>query len=1056
MAEQEKPKLDLPWGTLLPLIAALAGIIVQYQPLVSERPASPGEKAVELVAEQDVDARLWQDPLAVARKEKEAHEAERAKSSDRGRHEIQALARAIRDGADRAVNDSPDKDFPDHILLLAVMLDAGPYVEQEESRLRARQAVLEALSEGKFVPVDGEHIGFVTLAPWPPDTTSSGAQGELLLPWERCEAADKDTSLVYPRKTRSVFVLWLPAANFDPVPLTRFALLVHWLTQDSEKVRNNIDIKLIGPLNSGGLQNMIREVLGWRQKRAEAIPQGAYPIQTQMQADAARDDALHDLWIISPRATISNDALFYGPLSRLDVDLLLPGSYQSQPPLKESVEEEEEIKDAALTGLFRDVGLRFVRTITTEDLVLSTLIDELEKRGVDVAHEHQNKWDKVVILTEWDSPYGRSLAMTFAASASGRSYASLVKEPEKKWPKWILHYRYLRGIDGRLPGEQAKKSEPEANQKKQSATVQPKAEEATEGMDQSDYVRRLASDLKKKEVIWQRRGGGVRAIGLLGSDVYDKLMILRALRPEFPDAIFFTNNLDAHFERRADWVFTHNLVIASPFGSKLPRDLQRNLAPFRDNIQTSMYAGTLVATGLLDKDKALELAMPKVFEISRHGAYDFDAPPEETHWFLDWLHTSRRETWLILSAIWLLVVAVWLKLAVINPKPAKGSILRSSFNYLFCDTPLWLGFWVPVLIFGVSFFAQTRGYDEPLAFFSGISIWPAEMLRLIAILLVLHFMIKASFCLKANEREVAERFCLGNLKKGTSRWTNFWEGLKRWQTAHATWLAPGAEFSAEEAWHAYLRRNQFWPRFVRVALISLLFGFGILLAPIFRLFTKRVAAVPVRGVEALAFHSVLAICLTIAVIVISFYVVDAIQLNGNFIRLFTHGLTKWPSVVSQRCKRMPPLSEEELSGYHDVFFVAQRTEAVARLIWYPLIVLAVILVARSSFFDNWTWFPRMILLFAVIATLSVGSAMFLRRAAERLRQTALDNLQLARAAHYAVKEKQQTFDELIAEIRGLKKGAFAPLSEQHFIRAILVPSGTLGLLAVAQRLLEIF
>ena len=39
------------------------------------------------------------------------------------------------------------------------------------------------------------------------------------------------------------------------------------------------------------------------------------------------------------------------------------------------------------------------------------------------------------------------------------------------------------------------------------------------------------------------------AIGLLGADVYDKMMILRALRPEFPAAVFFTNNYDAHFER---------------------------------------------------------------------------------------------------------------------------------------------------------------------------------------------------------------------------------------------------------------------------------------------------------------------------------------------------------------------------------------------------------------------------------------------------------------------------------------------------------------------------
>lgn len=584
-------------------------------------------------------------------------------------------------------------------------------------------------------------------------------------------------------------------------------------------------------------------------------------------------------------------------------------------------------------------------------------------------------------------------------------------------------------------------------------------------MDQSDYLRRLARELKKEDVISERRGGGrIRAIGLLGSDIYDKLMILRALRPEFPDAVFFTNNFDAHFERCADWHDTHNLVIASPFGSKLPRklpykvpeDWRPTVAPFRDNIQMSMYIGTLVATGFIDANIASELGEPKVFEISRYGAYDFAAPDQETLWFLDWLHTGGRQTALVLGAIWFLLIAFWLRLAVVNLKRAEGGILRRSFGYLFCNTPFWLAFWVPAVIFGVSLFAQTRGHEEPLAFVSGISIWPSEILRIIAILLALHFMIKAGACLRANERDIAKHFCLGDLQKASSPWRNFWDGLKRWQKAQAAWLAPDAEFKAEDAWHAYLRRNQFWPRFVRVALLCLVFGLSIFFASVVLLFTKRFAAVPARGITALRFHVLVANCLTIAVTVLSFYVVDAIQLTGNFIRIFTQGLTKWPAAVSKRCKQVPPLSEEELSRYQDVLFVADRTEAVARLIWYPLVVLAVIFVGRSSLFNNWTWFPAIILPFAVNAMWAIGSAVFLRRAAEQLRQTALENLQLGRLSHYATEGTRQIFDELIAEIRGLKKGAFAPLSEQPFVRAIVVPSGGLGLLAVALRVFQQF
>ena len=51
---------------------------------------------------------------------------------------------------------------------------------------------------------------------------------------------------------------------------------------------------------------------------------------------------------------------------------------------------------------------------------------------------------------------------------------------------------------------------------------------------------------------------------------------------------------------------------------------------------------------------------------------------------------------------------------------------------------------------------------------------------------------------------------------------------------------------------------------------------------------------------------------------------------------------------------------------------------VARLIWYPLIVLTLIVVARSSFFDNWTWPTSLIVIFAITAAWAVGSAILLK------------------------------------------------------------------------------
>src|SRR5438105_15517549 len=234
MADNEKRKFDLPWGTLLPLMAVLAGVIAQYKPLVSERPSIPSEKAAPVIAAQDVDARLWQDPIGVAQTQKtlldEQIEKGVAKKGSAESHDICALTDLLSQRA---------STFHGRVLLLAVMLDAGPYSEQAESRLRARQAVLEGLSESGFVPIDGEHIGFVTDS-WPPQVptptpapnaptpppNAPAIERALLLPWEECEAdPEADPKRAFPRDTKRVLVLWLPALSFNPSPLRRLAFV---------------------------------------------------------------------------------------------------------------------------------------------------------------------------------------------------------------------------------------------------------------------------------------------------------------------------------------------------------------------------------------------------------------------------------------------------------------------------------------------------------------------------------------------------------------------------------------------------------------------------------------------------------------------------------------------------------------------------------------------------------------------------------------------------------------------------------------------------------------
>lgn len=998
MADEGKPRFEIPWATLLPLVVALAGLIAQFRPLVSARPSIPNSKPIDFTALQDVDARLWQDPLVVAAKAKERLDSDLLTSgvatSRMERHTFDALVETVRQEASR-----------NRTTLLAVMLDAGPYIEQEESRLRARQGVLEGLNESGYVPNDSEHIGFVTI----PGESSQRWQkpeekmedGAILIPWEECRTSAQTS----PEKTKAVFVLWLPASSFGDRPLEALAQKI--VAPFRRAIARDLDLVLLGPANSTGLQKMVRE--------GPPSPGPDNPYQ-----------ALDGMRIISPRATASD---------------------------RELTGEDGKI-GKIISSYVAGGGLSFERTVLTDDKVLDALIAELKLRRVDVQDD-----DRVVVLTEWDSSYGRSFARAFRDKTAGNNR--------------VQFYRYMHGIDGRLPGDAARAPDPST---KSSTTQGAAATEATEGVDRSDFLRRLAKELKEQDRRdWRNGRPGLRAIGLLGSDIFDKLMILRALRPEFPDAVFFTNNYDAHFERKEDWSDVGNLVVASPFGGTVEpfqtdarlsgdRRFRQRVAPFRDTNQTSMFFGTLVATGRVTAEMlAEEIArQPRIFEIGRRGAQELYRPPDDNkksltadaekknaQWFRRWF---KRAGWsLALAVSGLFLLAAWISLSIVDRRSADRSDWRDRLRRLATSTTFVLVCGVPAAVFGISFFAQSGGaLAEPLAFFSGISIWPSEMLRLIALLLAIHFMIKAHFDLRANEKEITRDFFPDAVL--SEKW-RFDLGLRRWQKQYPDWMRGGAKFAARDAWQAYLERNHFWPRFIRIGALTIMYvGFSIGFS---RLFPNP--AIPARGETAFqADLFVFLIPTVLATIVLTFYVVDAIRLTSNLIRVLNFSMVKWAPSRTVGSERVPPLNPDELARYYDITFIERRTQKVAGLIWYPLVVLALSFIARSSIFDHWTWPIFLIVIFTLNAAWAFGSAMVLNRSAEKLRAATIRSLQSERTRNYNDPVKRQSLDELIAEVRAVRTGAFAPLSEQPFIRAILYPSGGLGLIAVGQRLLDIF
>ena len=105
---------------------------------------------------------------------------------------------------------------------------------------------------------------------------------------------------------------------------------------------------------------------------------------------------------------------------------------------------------------------------------------------------------------------------------------------------------------------------------------------------------------------------------------------------------------------------------------------------------------------------------------------------------------------------------------------------------------------------------------------------------------------------------------------------------------------------------------------------------------------------PARGAMAFKFDTVVFCLAGVGLLLLSFYVVDAIQLNSNFVRLFGREVTEWGRSVVDRSHRSPPLTRKGTFDISRNLFCHMAIRVVAPLIWYPLLVLTLLVVARSS------------------------------------------------------------------------------------------------------------
>ena len=168
-----------------------------------------------------------------------------------------------------------------------------------------------------------------------------------------------------------------------------------------------------------------------------------------------------------------------------------------------------------------------------------------------------------------------------------------------------------------------------------------------------------------------------------------------------------------------------------------------------------------------------------------------------------------------------------------------------------------------------------------------------------------------------------------------------------------------------------------------------------------------------------------------------FFVLDAVRLNFYWIKKLR---TQHPLLTGQIPGPVSPASRRRLERM--VLLVAERTQAVDRLIYYPMFCIMLMLFAKITYFDNQEFPLSKGITFGAAISFLFLSGFVLRREANELRLCVKRRIRDMR-----VRSNIQEVDEIIRRIDAIDEGAFQSMLEQPVMQALLIILASIGLFA---------
>jgi len=719
-------------------------------------------------------------------------------------------------------------------------------------------------------------------------------------------------------------------------------------------------------------------------------------------------------------------------------------------------------------------SFELVHVIGTDRELADSIAGELKLRGIDPASPRSS----IALVAEWDSYYSQSMFKVFSC-AFGKS------------PRF---FTYQQGIDGRLPRDRAEDASGAEKTDGASRGILPGGEPliATPvvqafGRSQVDYLQRLVDQMRRSDKSpWA-------AIGVLGNDFYDKILVLEALKHEFPDAVFFTTDLDQRYLDPAEPRTTRNLLVASHFGLELHEGLQRAIPPFRWVYQTALFLGCLKAlrdSGVpppailrpeTDKswlkqlrvqvkwiqqadpktiqwsddkhDKDLKTPQPMVFEIGLNRAYPLTGPGSEGVHPNSFGHPPllSRQQILVVAAI-IVVGMIWLLwLWTSLRKRLKSQWILA----LVASVAI-------VATLAVAIYDHTRDTGEPFTVLEGISNWPTVLLRLGVALFCVYALIEAQQADTQNSEQLTGQFGLGSAAPAFHR-------FREWATSfRISYLAMEVnETDPRPMWARYRWLSLPSQRAARVLGQVSVYA---VLCFLFCAFLELPNDPYRGGLNWWTDHVILLIALSLA-ISLFWYAVDANRLCIRLIHVLADHEIVWPEqarttaarIAGLDCRSLASESSEirdaltrSLSRLTTMVILADRTVVIGRLIYFAALAYLLLFLARSPFFDQYVMSFFLILIYttALLGVFCCGA--WLRDGAGRAKREAVkkvhEEIHALRLASSTSEQDQANarasaaLEHIAKAIARVRTGAFSPLGDDPVLHTLLMILGGFGAL----------